>query len=246
MGASLGQQVAKMSVSPTKPAAQSSEIQIVLVEDDVHFQNALQAAIHAAPDMKVRNVAGTRAEGLQQLKQAPADVLVIDLGLPDGSGIDVVREAARVWPDCGIMVSTIFGDEAHVMQSIEAGAAGYLLKDSAPEAMVAEIRSLYNGGSPISPMIARQILMRFRQSQPPTAPPAAEHPGQTEATHLSAREKEVLTLVTKGYTANEIAGFMQISRHTVQTFVRRVYSKLKVTSKAEAIYEARHQGLLQD
>ena len=173
------------------------------------------------------------------LQNAPADVLVVDLGLPDGSGIDVIHAAHRLWPDCGVMVSTVFGDEAHVIQSIEAGATGYLLKDSAPENMLGEIRSLNSGGSPISPMIARQLLLRFQQHFP--AQPAAT---EKDAVTLSAREKEVLDLVTKGFTANEIAELMQVSRHTVLTFVRRIYRKLKVTSKAEAIYEARNQGLL--
>lgn len=188
-------------------------------------------------------VANTRAEGLALLDGPPADVLLVDLGLPDGSGIDVIRAALRLWPSCDVMVSTTFGDEIHVMQSIEAGAAGYLLKDSAPENLVDEIRCLAHGGSPISPMIARQVLSRFRQRQPaapvsgPTAPTA-------ERAQLSARESEVLDLITKGFTVDEIAGLMSVSRHTVLTFVRRVYSKLKVTSKAEAIYEARNQGLL--
>jgi DNA-binding NarL/FixJ family response regulator len=89
-------------------------------------------------------------------------VLLVDLGLPDGSGIDVIRAAHTQWPTCAVMVCTAFGDEAHVLQSIEAGASGYLLKDSEPENMLHEIRSLHGGGSPISPLIARQILMRFR------------------------------------------------------------------------------------
>ncbi len=215
-------------------------IRIVLVEDDVNFQTALIDAIRATPDMVLLSVANTRKEGLLILEQMSADVMVVDLGLPDGSGIDIIRGAHKKWPSCNIMVSTIFGDEAHVMQSIESGASGYLLKDSAPEKMVAEIRSLYNGGSPVSPLIARQILMRFRQSRPV---PMQTDSGKTVT--LSAREQEVLNLITKGYTANEIAGLMQVSHHTVLTFVRRIYGKLKVSSKAEAIYEARNQGLLQ-
>jgi DNA-binding NarL/FixJ family response regulator len=125
----------------------SSQIRVALVEDDVNFQNALIDAIGAAPDMTLQSVAGTRALGLQALDQIQADVLLVDLGLPDGSGIDVIRAAHTQWPGCNIMVSTTFGDELNVMQSLEAGASGYLLKDSAPERMVFEIRSLYSGGS---------------------------------------------------------------------------------------------------
>jgi DNA-binding NarL/FixJ family response regulator len=222
---------------------QQPAIRVMLVEDDIRFQNALITAIQLAPDMLLTNVASTRAEGLQMLETAKIDVLLVDLGLPDGSGIDIIRTAHAKFTACNIMVSTIFGDELNVMQSLEAGAAGYLLKDSKPERMIFEIRSLYQGGSPISPLIARQILTRFRQAKIPlisttssTKPHAA----------LSEREQEVLEYITRGYTADEIAGLIAVSRHTVVTFIRRIYIKLEVNSKAAAIYEARHQGLIND
>ncbi len=225
--------------APTDPLP----IRVALVEDDVHFQAAITTAVTGSGDMQLVSVSGTRADGLRALQATPADVLLVDLGLPDGSGIDVIRAAHLGSPNCAVMVCTTFGDEAHVMQSIEAGASGYLLKDSAPENMLAEIRSLHNGGSPISPLIARQILTRFRQSSVPAPVALPAEPGQEQAL-LSSREKEVLELITKGFTAEEIARLMQVSVHTVQTYVRRIYMKLKVSSKAEAIYEARNQGLL--
>lgn len=232
------------TIAPTPPADSGKPlIHVALVEDDVHFQTAIANAIHAAADMKLVSVSGTRAEGLLALQSIPADVLLVDLGLPDGSGIDVIQAAHAHAPACAVMVCTTFGDEAHVLQSIEAGASGYLLKDSAPDNMLAEIRSLHGGGSPISPLIARQILTRFRQV-PPAVPDAPASPPAEGRTLLSSREKQVLELITKGFTAEEIARLMQVSVHTVQTYVRRVYGKLKVSSKAEAIYEARQQGIL--
>ncbi|HEY8907989.1 MAG TPA: response regulator transcription factor [Rhodoferax sp.] len=221
----------------------SSHIRIALVEDDVNFQNALMDAIQATPDLALLRVAGTRAQGLQVLDELALDVLLVDLGLPDGSGIDVIRAAHAKQPGCNIMVSTTFGDESHVMASLEAGASGYLLKDSEPHRMVFEIRSLYAGGSPISPLIARQILKRFRNdgiSTTTSTPPVPEKLRNA----LSEREKEVLEFITKGFTSDEIATLMSVSRHTVLTFVRRIYAKLEVNSKAEAIFEARNQGLL--
>ncbi|MBE1161399.1 response regulator transcription factor [Dyella acidiphila] len=217
-------------------------IHVAIVEDDLCFRLALTEAIASAGDIRVAGTAGTRAEGLQLLQGAPADVLLVDLGLPDGSGIDVIKAAVQQWSSCSVMVSTNFGDETHVIRSIEVGASGYLLKDSSPAKIVNEIRNLASGGSPISPIIARQVLARFRQiggggASPPVAP--------EETTQLlSAREKEVLELITKGFTANEIAKLMSLSPFTVRSFVRRIYSKLNVTSKAEAIYEARNQGIL--
>jgi len=225
------------------PSPVGSSIRVVLVEDDVNFQNALMEAIEAAPDMTLLRVAGTRAQGLQMIEDIVADVLLVDLGLPDGSGIDVIRAAHVKQPGCNIMVSTTFGDEAHVMESLEAGASGYLLKDSEPQKMVVEIRSLYAGGSPISPMIARQILKRFRDDNISTSSPKPV-PEKLQTT-LSLREKEVLEYITKGFTSDEIADLMAVSRHTVLTYVRRIYAKLEVNSKAEAIHEARSQGLLE-
>ncbi len=219
-------------------------IHVVIVEDDPGFCEAVGRAVEAAPDMRLAGVAGTRAEGLALLQAPPADVLLVDLGLPDGSGIDVIRAAVRQWPSCNIMVSTNFGDETHVMRSIEAGAAGYLLKDSSPTRMTDEIRSLAGGGSPISPIIARQILARFKQSPPDAV--VAQESAAASAPLLSAREKEVLDYITKGFTTQEIARLMELSHFTVRSFVRRIYSKLEVTSKAEAIYEARSLGLLAD
>jgi DNA-binding NarL/FixJ family response regulator len=221
--------------------AENSVIQVALVEDDVHFREALGIAIAEASGMELTRMSATVAEGLAALAGSPADVLVVDLGLPDGSGIDVIRAAQTLWPGCAVMVSTTFGDEAHVLQSIEAGANGYLLKDSSAKKIVEEIRNLHAGGSPISPLIARQILTRFRPRSP-EAPgvPRPDHPRVA----LSAREKEVLELCTKGFSYDEIARLLQISRHTVRTFVRRIYAKLEVSSKVEAVFEAHSQGLL--
>lgn len=223
-------------------SSESLPIHVVIVEDDPGFRFALSKVVQDAPDMHLSGSAGTRAEGLALLQGTPADVLLVDLGLPDGSGIDVIKAAVLLWPSCSIMVSTNFGDETHVMRSIESGAAGYLLKDSSPTRMIDEIRSIASGGSPISPIIARQILARFRTS----AAVATEEqvPAEDNAALLSTREREVLDFISKGFTTQEIAKLMQLSHFTVRTFVRRIYSKLKVTSKAEALYEARTQGLL--
>jgi len=221
----------------------SPRIRVLIVEDDIHFQDAFVEAVQNAPDMRLLAVACTRSQGLQAIDGEPADVLLVDLGLPDGSGIDVIRAARARWPDCGIMVSTGFGDELHVMQSLEAGAAGYLIKDSTSKRMLGEIRNLHAGGSPISPMIARQILMRFVRPETTDSAPLeleADKPGAA----LSVREQQVLEFITKGFSVEEIASLMSVSRHTVQTFVRRIYGKLQVNSRAEAIYEARSQGLL--
>lgn len=214
----------------------AERIKVAIVEDDISFQNSLAAAIAATPDLTLFASAQTISEASTMLKGRPADVLVVDLGLPDGSGIEVIRAAHRAWPFCGIMVSTTFADERHVIPSIEAGAAGYLLKDSDAGALAEEIRCLHSGGSPITPRIARQILLRFRAPEPKATP--------APPTPLSPREREALEFITKGFSYDEIAELMGVSRNTIMTFVRRIYEKLEVSSKAEAIFEARNYGIL--
>jgi DNA-binding NarL/FixJ family response regulator len=129
-----------------------------------------------------------------------------------------------------------------VIASIEAGASGYLLKDSALPAIPEDIRVLHGGGSPISPRIARQVLMRFRPDERPVEEGAAAD--KAAAPSLSEREQETLQLITRGFSFDEIAELMNVSRNTVLTFVRRIYTKLEVRSKTEAVFEARAHGLL--
>ena len=215
----------------------NAPIRVAVVEDDAACRIALAYALQAAPDMCVQWVACSRAEALDALRDGPPlDVLLLDLGLPDGSGLDVLPALHARWPAAAAMVSTMFGDEAHVLHAIEAGAMGYLLKDLPPQAVLDEVRSLHAGGSPINPMVARKLLLRAAGA--PTTQPAAEGP------LLSAREAEVLRLVARGYTVDEVAGALGVSRNTVRTFVRRVYVKLQVTTRAQAVTAALRQGWL--
>jgi len=205
-------------------------------------------ALSSAPDMRSAGTAATLSAGLSMLRDSsPADILVIDLGLPDGSGIDAIHAARTAWPRCEIMVATVFGDESHVMRSIAAGATGYLLKDSSAADIVRELRSLHQGGSPMSPLIARQVLLRMRApaADTPAEPPPLT-PAATPPTTLSPREYQVLTDITRGFSHDEIAQRLGVSRHTLLTYVRRIYVKLDVHSKVEAINVARMQGLLDD
>lgn len=218
----------------------NAAIRVAVVEDDAAFQALLALHIDTALGLHLHGLASTQAQALALLVGPPADVLLVDLGLPDGSGIEVICAATRAWPHCAVMVCTVFGDEAHVINSIEAGASGYLLKDASRDNMVAEIRSLHEGGSPISPVIARQVLRRFR-----AAPgSAAGAPGDTPRPELSSAELQVLELITKGFTTDEIARLQGVARSTVLTYVRRIYKKLAVNSRTEAIHEARYLGLL--
>jgi DNA-binding NarL/FixJ family response regulator len=226
---------------------------VVVVEDDLFFVRAFSAAIEGAADLRLQGVAHNCRQARVLLDQPAADVMLVDLGLPDGPGLDIIRAAQTHWPQCHVMVSTVFGDEAHVIQSLEAGAAGYLLKDSSPERITEEIRSVLAGGSPISPLIARRLLTRFRHALAAESAPApllartpSAAPVMVDHVRLSPRERQVLEYISKGFSYEEIAALMAVSRNTVLSFVRRIYSKLKVRSQLEAVHEARSQGLLVD
>lgn len=219
-----------------------------MVEDDAACRLALDDAVQTSSGLRMVWAAATRREALERLQGEgplqPLDVLLVDLGLPDGSGLEVIAVARRVWPLCAVMVSTIFGDELHVLKAIEAGAMGYVLKDLSALELVTEIRSLHAGGSPINPMVARKLLLRHAAQPLPrtTAPAPAAAPAPVSAP--SAREAEVLSLVARGYTVDEVAHILGVSSHTVQTFVRRIYTKLQVNSRAEAVSEGARQGWL--
>lgn len=245
-------------LNPTAP----SPIQVAFVEDDPVFADALAQAIREAFGMQLHSVARSRREAAAMLELPAAHVLVVDLGLPDGSGVEVIRAAQVAWPNCTVMVSTAFGDETHVLQSLEAGATGYLVKDGSAHHIVEEIRTAHAGGSPISPLVARRLLARFKHTLSSTgsatavtttttaATPMAfavkqrDTPLPAEQAQLSPRERQVLEYITKGFSYEEIAGLMAVSRNTVLSFVRRMYAKLEVRSQLEAIHEARSQGLL--
>lgn len=219
------------------------QLSVAVVEDDAKFRQAFQHAIESSADLRLAGAAPDGASGLALLKATRPDVLLVDLGLPDIDGIELIRWCDTQLPECDVMVVTVFGDEQHVISSLEAGATGYLLKDTLPEDLVEQIRTLHAGGSPISPVIARQLLARLA---PASATHSPAHSVAPDAPVLSERELAVLTMATKGFTYDEIAQMMRVSKHTVMTYVKRSYRKLQVNSKSEAVYEARKLGLLRD
>ncbi len=223
----------------------SAAISVLIVEDKAEFREDFARMVEAAEDLSLTGTAETLAGGLALLDGPPTDVLLVDLGLPDGSGLDLIREVARRPPwreSCEVMVVSVFADEAHVMAAIEAGASGYLLKDSSPASFTQQIRELHAGGSPVSPVIARKLLARL-------GVPPQEKTGslaQEETVALAESERAVLQYASRGYSYDEVAKMMGVTRHTVQSYVKRSYLKLQVHSKTEALYEARRLGLVRD
>ena len=212
---------------------------VMVVEDDPAFLARFCRIVAGAPELSLIAAVGDMASARLAIARQAPDVLLIDLGLPDGNGVDLIRETSRAHPSTDTMVISVFGDEEHVLASIEAGATGYILKDNAPEEFVSLISQLRAGGSPISPVIARQLLKRFKRSEIVVGP--APDP---QAPALTQRESEVLALIAKGFNFSEIARLLAISPHTINAHVKKIYQKLAVHSRGEAVYEAGKMGLL--
>jgi DNA-binding NarL/FixJ family response regulator len=215
---------------------------MLVVDDDEAFRESVCAAIARDDAMVLAAQAGTVAAARQAIARGAFDVALVDLGLPDGNGIDLIREIAHDRPETDVMVVTVFGDEAHVLASIEAGATGYLLKRSLTDTLGATVRELRAGGSPISPVIARQLLQRFKRGG--ELAPASQPAAVFDDGGLSEREREVLLFIAKGFTVGEIATMLHLSAHTVATHVKHIYRKLAVHSRTEAVFEAGRMGLL--
>ena len=216
---------------------------ILVVDDDEAFRESVCTAIARDDAMVLAAQAGSVARAREAIVRGNFDVALVDLGLPDGNGIDLIREIARTRPEIDVMVVTVFGDEAHVIASIEAGATGYLLKRSLIDTLGATVRELRAGGSPISPVIARQLLQRFKRGADDAAL-AQQAVAVIDDGGLSEREREVLLFIAKGFTVGEIANMLHLSAHTVATHVKHIYRKLAVHSRTEAVYEAGRMGLL--
>ncbi len=220
---------------------QTPRIGVLIVEDEPEFLQRFSDAVLADAGLHLLGAVASGKAGLALLDAQPPDVLLVDLGLPDVGGIELIRHVARRGGACDCLVVTMFADDVHVMQSIEAGATGYLLKDASPARIVAAIHEVREGGSPISPSIARRVLARFRGG----AAPAATVPTEpAEPSPLSERETELLRLVAKGLSFDAVAELLCISPHTVVTHVKNIYRKLAVHSRGEAVHEARQMGLL--
>lgn len=216
---------------------------VLLVEDDEPTRARLAGVVREHAALRLLAAVGTVADARRELDTRIPDVLLTDLGLPDGHGVDLIRELRTRAPATHCMVVTVFGDEQHVVNAIEAGALGYLLKDGSPDYIGSSIMELIGGGSPISPPIARYLLKRFRSVASP-APLAPATPPANPLPHLSERESEVLTMIVKGFSYAETARLLAVSTHTVTTHVRNVYRKLEVHSRGEAVYEALQLGLV--
>ena len=211
---------------------------LLIVEDERLLRESLvEDARASAPGWRVL-AADSLSSAQLIVRTHSLDVAFLDLGLPDGDGLRLIRQIRHAHAACDILVITVFADEQRVLRSLEAGASGYLLKTDLPQYVGRLLATIESGGSPLSPSIARHLIERLR----PATPRGVAGRGEER---LSVREAEILALCAKGLRYAEIATSLGLSVHTVNAHLKSVYRKLMVNSRAEAVYEARRSGLLE-
>lgn len=213
---------------------------VLIVEDDPVTRKSLSLAIEAEPALRLLAALDSVKPALEWLENGVPDILMTDLGLPDGTGIDIIRACTRSHPDVDIMVVTMSGDEESVLACIEAGASGYVLKGAGKMDIARAVLDLHAGGAPMSPGIARMVLAKVRDTKKPAASVA-----ETRATtSLTKREAAILDLIARGESYGDVARLLSVSVGTVQTHIKNIYGKLSVHSRGEAVFEAHRRGLL--
>lgn len=224
-----------------------------MVEDDVRVRQRFAQAIDRSSAFELWFETGLMQGALEWMSQCPQEgwpsLWLVDLGLPDGSGLKVIQHALALHPDTQVMVVSVFGDESKVLDCIDAGAMGYILKGQGDEDILLHIEDLLQGGSPMSPLIARQVLRRFRgargalEAQTP-APRPSTAMDEVPSLQLTARELDVLDRIARGYSYEEVAAHLQVALNTIRHHIRSIYAKLGVHTKVDAINEARRRHWL--
>jgi DNA-binding NarL/FixJ family response regulator len=211
-------------------------ISVGILEDDSDTREFLSELFRNESGFDVAFACETLAEALLAVETQRPDVALIDIRLPDGTGLEFIEPYKRI-TNGRALILTVLGDRASVLLAFEFGASGYLLKDTAPAQIIADIRALVRGGSPISPQAATHLLglLEARASRSPATP---------IDNILTGRERDVLTMFSRGLSYKETARMLGISNHTIADHVKSIYAKMKVHSRNEAVFEAVQNGWL--
>jgi two-component system NarL family response regulator len=207
-------------------------VKVVIVEDDALLRENLKLLLSGEPGITVAGALGSAEEALQALKKAAPDVMLVDLGLPGMSGVELIKKVKDKFPGIDIMTHTIFEDRESVFSAIKAGASGYILKGSTPRELIEALNNLHEGGAPMSPKIARKVIQEFQDGT------------VSEQYLLSKREQEIVREIEKGLSYKEIADRFSISPHTVHTHIKKIYEKLQAKDRQEALLKARKKGII--
>ncbi|MCP3064387.1 response regulator transcription factor [Myxococcus sp. K38C18041901] len=248
---------------PSTPA--QPPIRVFVVEDQTKILKNQLRLFEGHPEIDIVGTALSGEAALEDVPKLMPDVLLLDLGLPRMSGIDVTREIKAVYPKMEILIFTIFDEEDKVLEAVKAGASGYMLKGSPVDKIIEAIKEVRAGGTVIQPNLARRLLRHFRvepdatpvPSEPLATAPAAPRPeapapapaGSPSAEEpllkpLSDREREILQLIAKGVSNSEAARLLTLSKATIRTHLEHIYRKLEVTNRVEAVTEGIRKGLI--
>lgn len=195
-----------------------------IVEDDAVLRSTLERLVTGVREFRCVAACPTGEAALDKLPALKPQVVLMDLNLPQMSGIDCIRRLKELLPATQIIVLTVYEDSEHIFRALKAGACGYLLKRSDPDEVLDAVKDAREGGAPMSSQIARRVVLSFHEPSP-----------AADTTSLTERETEILSLLSKGFANKEIADKMQISVPTVRTHLRHIYEKLHVRSRTEAI-----------
>lgn len=209
-----------------------ARLQLFVVEDDPLLRQHLVALLDGEPSMKLLGSAGSAEEALKALEGVNPEVMLVDLGLPGLTGIELIAALKEKKEAPLMMAHTVFDDRENVLSAIKAGASGYVLKGTAPRELVEALHALKAGGSPMSPRIARAVLRELQVRPTPEPDP------------LSPRERQILKLVDEGLTYKQIAERLCVSPHTVHSHIKNIYDQMQVRSRNEALAKARSKGLI--
>jgi len=213
-------------------------IRVAIVEDSQEVREGLAWLFRNSTGFECAGAYENGEEALQKIPKLKPDVVLMDIGLPGISGIDCIGRLRKLCPTAQVAMLSVFEDEDRIFRSLTAGATGYLLKKTPPAGILEAVKDLHAGGSPMSSQIARKVLNVFlgRDTQRKPAPAPVSDTLQSESLdQLCLRERQILELLAKGYRYKEIAGDLGITIHTVRTFIRRMYEKLHVHSRTEAL-----------
>jgi DNA-binding NarL/FixJ family response regulator len=208
-----------------QPLQKTMQIKVAIVDDDEGIRSSLSALIRRASGCRLAGEYANAETALQEIPRHPPDVVLMDINLPGMKGYDCVRQLKAGNPAIQFLMLTVYEDSESLFKSLRAGASGYLLKRTASARLLEAIRDVYEGGSPMTPQLARRVVQFF--SDP--------HSEGSSLARLTPAEKEFLDLLAKGYAYKEIADRMSISIDTVRSYVRTVYEKLHVHSRTEAV-----------
>ena len=221
-------------------------IRVFVVEDQTKILKAQLRLLESQPELQIVGTALSGEAALEQLPQAAPHVVLLDLGLPGMSGIEVTRKIKADLPRVEILIFTIFDEEDKVLEAVRAGASGYLLKGATADKIVEAIKEVQAGGTVIQPNLARRLLRHFRVGEAPpepSPPPPAPQPERRQVP-LSQRETEILQLIAKGVSNTEAAKVLGLSKATIRTHLEHIYAKLEVTNRVEAVTEGIRKGLI--